>query len=140
MRSLLLIFTVVCIFLFSSVVSAESGTKDQRGYQIGQADTISRPPLKRITIQIQKKKKVKPKQKTPIAPVKPIGKTLPSAVPALSPSTTHTTNIRYTVPGGSAMVGFSVTARDGIIVSAISITQEGGTSGAYQDSFTSGLT
>ena len=99
MRSLLLIFTVVFIFLFSSVVSAETGAKDQRGYQIGQADTISRPSLKRITIQIQKKKKVKPKQKTPITSVKPIGKTTPSAVPSLATPTIHTANIRYTVPG-----------------------------------------
>ena len=140
MRSLLLIFTVVFIFLFSSVASAETGVKDQRGYQIGQADTISSPPMKRMTTQIQKKKKVKPKLKIPVTPVKPVSKDTPSPAPISTVSTIHTANISYTVPGGSATVGFSVTARDGVIVSASSTTQAGGTSGAYQDSFASSLT
>ena len=141
MRSLLLIITVVFIFLFSSIVSAESRSDGQREYPIVQIASIDRPIVKLVmSVQIQKKKKVKLKPKTPVTPVKPVSKATPSPAPISTLSTVHTANITYTVPGGSATVGFSVTARDGVIVSASSATQAGGTSGAYQDSFASSLT
>ena len=140
MRSLLLIITVVFMFLFSSIVSAESTSDGQREYPIVQVAGIDRPVVKLVMgTQIQKKKKVKPKLKIPVAPVKPLSKATPSPASISAVSIIHTANISYTVPGGSATVGFSVTARDGIIVSAISTTQEGGTSGTYQDMFASGL-
>ena len=139
MRSFLLIITAVFMFLFSSIVSAESRSDTQREYPIVQVASIDRLVMKLVmSTQIQKKKKVKSKPKTPVTSVKPVSKAKPA--PSTTLAITKTTNTSYTVPGGSAAVGFSVTARDGIIVSASSTTQAGGTSRSYQEVFASGLT
>ena len=134
------IATVNMIALASTDTRLDSESHESDDDQHEEQNEKKKEIIKKQKEQLSKFAKIaKLKKKTlPITPVKPTKPTITKPVTPVISSITKSSTVNYRTPAGNVPVLFTVTTKNGVIISALSVTKaQDSTSISYQNSFAS---